>query len=122
MGLATAALVLALGAGPDHTGYAIRYDPGVMERMADVRGIPRQPCMVAYTLARDDDMGRLWLRVKGPVGTLDCLVVDLPDDSKRHRQPLIDRGVIVELGWPSHWICGRGWTGKATECPVKVWR
>lgn len=79
------------------------------------------PCYVAYTLAKDADMAKLWLRIAGPAGTLDCLVVDLPDDSKGHRQPLIDRKVWAELGYPSRWICRKGWTGRAHDCPVKVW-
>lgn len=130
MGLiAKALVVLALGAGamqsarpPDHIGFAVRYDPGVMERRAAAHHAPLASCYVAYTLARDQDMARLWLRVEGPAGALDCLVVDLPDDSKGHRQPLIRRRVWVELGWPSRWICGKGWTGRAKDCKIKVWR
>jgi hypothetical protein len=127
MGLARFALVLALGAGavqmarpPDHTGYAVRYDPGVMERRAKARHAPPAPCYVAYTLATDADMARLWLRIAGPAGTLDCLVVDLPRPG-RDKRNLIRRRVWVELGYRNRWICGEGWTGRARDCEVRVW-
>lgn len=126
MGLARLALVLALGAGavqparsPNHVGYAVRYGPGVMESVARTRHAPPAPCYVAYTLAGDQDMARLWLRIQGPAGTLDCLVVDLPRPG-RDKRNLIKRGVIVELGWPSRWICGEHWSGRARDCRVKV--
>lgn len=125
MGLARAALIiLALGAGrpPDHVGYVARYAPGVMEHVARVRHAPPVPCYVAYTLARDEEIGRLWLRIQGPAGTIRCLVVDLPDDSHGDRQPLIERRVWAEIGWRQRWICGAGWTGRAQGCPVRIWR
>lgn len=134
MGLASAALVvLALGVGqfaparpPDHVGYIVYYGPRVMEARARANdpnyATAPAPCYVSYTLAHDRDMGRLWLRIAGPAGTITCMVVDLPDDSKGHRQPLIDREVWAEIGYRQRWICGAGWSGKASECSVKVWR
>lgn len=92
--------------------------------MARKRGAPPGlGCYVAYTLARDRDMARLWLRVEGPAGALNCLVVDLPyPPPLPDRENLIARGVYVELGYRSKWICGKGWSGRARDCPVKVWR
>lgn len=120
-----AALALALGAAPlgppDHMGFAVRYDPGVMEERAQAHDAPPAGCYVAYTLARDQDMARLWLRVEGPAGALTCLVVDLPDRGKGHDKRLIARQVWVELGYRNRWICGSGWSGRARDCPVKVW-
>lgn len=133
MGLASAALVLALGAGllaqpsrpPDHTGYVVYYNPGVMEGRARANDPAYEtnpaPCYVAYTLAHDRDMGRLWLRIKASYGTIRCLVVDLPDDSQGHRQPLIRRRVWAELGYKDRWICGEHWSGRAKDCPSKIW-
>lgn len=127
MGLAaTALLALAIGAAPlgppDHIGFAVRYDPGVMEGRARARDAPPAACYVAYTLAHDDDMARLWLRVEGPAGTLECLVVDLPDDSTGDRERLLARRVWIEFDFSSgHRACGLHWKGKATECPVRVY-
>jgi hypothetical protein len=131
MGLARAVLViLALGVGaparpPDHVGYVVMYAKNVMERRARANdpayATAPAPCYVSYTLARNRDIARLWLRIKGPKGTIECLVVDLPDDSKYDRQPLIERGVWAEIGWRQRWICGPRWRGKATECPVRIW-
>jgi len=130
MGLASAAvLILALGAGavrpPDHVGYAVMYAENVMEGRAAAHdphyATAPAPCYVAYTLAHDADMARLWVRVEGPAGTLNCLVVDLPDDGQGHRQGLIDRRVWVELGYRNRWICGKGWSGRARDCKVRVW-
>lgn len=135
MGLVRAALlILALGAGhvappalrpPDHVGYVVYYNPGVMEGRARANdpayATHPAPCYVSYTLAHDRDMARLWLRIAGPAGTITCMVVDLPDDSHGDRQPLINRGVWAEIGWRQRWICGAGWSGRARDCPVKVW-
>lgn len=120
------ALAMALGAGSPgwsegwSEGYAVRYAPGRMQQVAANRGIPVQPCMVAWTAARESDIGETWLWVEGPTGTrLRCLVVDLPET--RDRPALVRRRILVELNFGSGAdICGGRWAGKATECPVKV--
>jgi|SRR5215470_387297 len=118
--IAKAALILALGAAPQ-IGYAVRYSENLMERVAAARGIASQPCMVAYTNARDADVGRLWLQVVGPAGNARCLVVDMP--RSRDRPGLVKRRVIVELDHTSGArVCGRGWRGRAAECPVRITR
>lgn len=123
--VATAALVLALGAAPlgpsTHVGYVVYYNPGVMEGRALAHDAPAVGCYVAYTLAHDQDMARLWVQIAGPRGTVRCLVVDLPDDSQGDRERLIGREVWAELGWPSRWICPAGWTGRARDCRVRIW-
>jgi len=124
--------VLALGAGPsaytaqtvrppDHVGFAVRYSPGVMESVARRRGIPWQECMVAWTYARDKDIGRTWLHVEGPAGEANCLVIDLPRPG-RDKRNLIARDIEVELGYRSGArVCGRRWQGRAVECKVRTW-
>ena len=124
IGLVTsAALILALGAGPPtyraQSGFAVMYSKNVMEAVARNRGIAPQACMIAWTAARDVDIGRTWLHIEGPAGTLDCLTVDLPQDVDR--PALEQRGVLVELGYPSRWICGKNWSGRARDCRVRVW-
>jgi hypothetical protein len=123
--LLRAALALSLiSSAPDtrwQTGHAVRYNPGVMRRVAQVRKIPPQRCMVAWTYARSRDMGRVWLEVVGVRTGVSrrCLVVDLPQ--AKHRPALVRRGVVVELDYTSSFaICGRTWTGNARECRVKV--
>lgn len=131
MALARLAIaLLALGAGPparppDHVGYVVYYAEDVMEGRAAANdpnyATAPAPCYVSYTLARDKDMAQLWLRIKAPFGTITCMVVDLPDDSKGHRQPLKDRKVWAEIGWRERWICGKHWTGRAKDCRVQIW-
>lgn len=93
-----------------------------MERVARNRGIEPQPCMVAYTHAKDEDMGVRWLEVEGLATgvTRRCLVIDLPRPG-RDKVSLIRRGVLVEIDAnSSRAICGAAWRGKASECPVRV--
>lgn len=126
---ATAAVILALGVGangpprmPDHVGLGVRYSEGVMGRVATNRGIPWQPHMAAYTYARDEDMGRLWLHIKGPAGETDFLVVDLPRPG-RDKRALIRRGVVAEMDRASGaLVCGEDWDGRALDCEIQVWR
>lgn len=120
-----ALLALALGAGSLEgwtEGRAVRYGETMMARVARNRGIPWQPCMVAYTYAKDADMGRVWLRVEGVKTGIGfrCLVVDIPRPGK-DKANLIKRGIIVELDFrSSQAICGLHWRGAARECPVRV--
>jgi hypothetical protein len=118
--VAGAALVLSLGLTGWETGKAVHYAPNVMEAVAHKRGIAVQPHMLAWSQATDADIGQTWLRVVGPVGTLDALVVDLPQDADR--AALQARGILVELSWGDRWICGAGWSGRARDCAVQVIR
>jgi hypothetical protein len=115
--IAQAALILSLGVAPQ-TGFAVRYGPGVMERVAANRGIAPQACMVAWTAATDADIGERSLIVHGPGGAARCLVIDLPQ--AKDRPALQRRGILVELGYDSRWICGPGWSGRARDCLVRV--
>lgn len=115
------ALALIIGPVPPHEGLAVRYSEGVMEAVAHNRGIPPTDCMVAYTYAEAEDMGKLWLEVEGIATGVRrrCLTADLP---RPHDRPnLIRRNVLVELDANSaRSICGAAWRGKASECPVRV--
>ena len=117
--VAQLALVVAVGTGSVEwqTGLAVRYNVGVMERVARNRGIAPQPCMVAWTHATDKDIGATWLWVDGPAGRRRCLVVDLPQPRDRPR--LVRRGIAVELDYrSSRIVCGTRWEGTARECPI----
>lgn len=118
------ALALIISPAPPEwqEGLAVRYAPGLMARVARNRGIAPTDCMVAYTHARDEDMGARWLDVEGLATgvTRRCLVVDLPRPG-RDKANLIRRGILVELdAASSRAICGAAWRGKASECPVRV--
>jgi hypothetical protein len=93
-----------------------------MERTATLRGIAWQPCMVAWTYAEDEDMGRKVITVEGVKTGVrkSCLVVDLPQPFDR--EALDRRGVAVEMDYHSSLaVCGASWEGAARECPVR-WR
>ena len=117
------ALLISPAPLPDwQTGLAVRYSEGVMENVARNRGIAPEPCMIAYTHATAADMGVTWLEVKGVrTGVRKrCLTVDMPRPG-RDKANLIRRGVLVELDAESgQAVCGASWSGKATECPVRV--
>jgi hypothetical protein len=115
--------MLCVGAGSMNwqAGFAVRYAPGVMQKVALNRRIAPQSCMVAWTHARARDMGETWLDVEGiETGKrLRCLVVDLPHP--KDRPNLIRRGIMVELDYRSSLqICPSGWGGAARECAVRV--
>lgn len=120
MGLARLALVLALGVGgARQEGYAARYAPGVMARVARVRGIASASCMVALTSARRIT-GRQWVLVIGRrTGAARwCKVVDLPRDGDR--QALEQRRIVVELDEESaRSVCGSV-VDPPKACPVRV--
>jgi hypothetical protein len=103
-------------------GLAIRYSLNKMERVAALRGIAWQPCMVAFTYAEDEDMGKKVIVVEGVKTGVrkSCLVVDLPQPFDR--EALVRRGVVVEMDYHSSLaVCGASWQGAARECPIR-WR
>jgi hypothetical protein len=110
-----AALLFSMGM-QIQTGYAVRYDPNVMERVAIVRGMEQQDCMVSSPVF---DIGS-WLYVygKNTKQMLLCQVVDTshPKDKPRHLQ----NNLIVELGYNNAIpICG-GLNVPRRDCAVIV--
>lgn len=113
MGLASAALVLTLGVW--HPAYAVRYDPGVFERTARIRGMSVVGCMAAH---HSLPLGT-WIEVEGPGGKAKARITDTsqPWDKERHQ-----RLKRLEFSYDcSKRICPKGWDGAAAECPV-IWR
>lgn len=103
-------------------GLAVRYAKGKMERVATVRGIVWEPCMVAWTYAKDEDMGQRWIVVEGVKTGVrkSCLVIDIPQPFDR--AALIRRGIAIEMDYfSSREVCGASWQGAARECPIR-WR
>jgi hypothetical protein len=110
---AKAALILALGVW--HEGWAVRYDPGGMERVAGKRGMSIVPCMVAH---HSLPLGT-WVEVEGPAGKAKARVTDVsqPWDAERHK-----RLKRMEFSYRcSLAICLTNWQGAAVECPIS-WR
>ena len=113
MGLASAALILALGVW--HPAYAVRYDPGVFGEVARNRGMPIVSCMAAHHSLQ---LGT-WIEVEGPAGSEVARITDTsaPADRERH---IRTRRIELSYGCSKR-ICGRYWQGAAVECPVD-WR
>ncbi len=124
MGLASAALILALGAGSlgvDRSGWnehiAAHYSKGLMDRVAVRRGLPVTDCMLASPL---HPIGA-WVEVWG-LNTNErqmCQVVDTsqPRDRARHI-----RTRLVELRWESAALLCGNTTLRNDECPVRLRR
>jgi len=113
MGLASAALILTLGFW--HPAYAVRYDPGGMERVAGNRGMSVVSCMAAHPTL---ELGT-WIEVEGPAGTADARVTDTsaPVDRQRHIETQ-----RAEFSYDcAKRLCSVAWEGAAVECPI-VWR
>lgn len=95
--------------------YAVRYAPGLMERVSERRGMEVVGCMVA---SPTHPLGA-WLTITGPTGTrLRCRVTDTsqPRDRARHI-----RTKRIEVDYKSGFVlCGQQWQGKASECPVSI--
>lgn len=113
MGLASAALILALGVW--HGAYAVRYDPGVMGQVARNRGMAIVSCMAAH---HSLPLGT-WIEVEGPAGSEVARITDVsaPGDVDRHKWL---RRIEFSYDCSKH-ICGQHWQGAAAECPVS-WR
>ena len=114
-------LYLLVHAGTfSQSGYAPRYDPGVMERVAIIRHMPKVDCMISSPTL---PLGT-WLYVygKNTKTVLLCRVTDVsaPKDKARH----IRTKRIVELGYTAAIrLCGRkNLNNRPEQCPVTIVR
>jgi hypothetical protein len=118
--LAAILLAVVLYGGEMMSGFAPRYSPGVMERVARNRGMDVAGCMVSSPFY---DIGTRVI-VYGPNTdrALSCTVVDVshPRDRARH----IRTKRITELSYPAALaLCGRKHINHRPEqCPVVVVR
>jgi hypothetical protein len=116
--LAAILLAVVLYGGEMMSGFAPRYSPGVMERVARNRGMDVAGCMVSSPFY---DIGTRVI-VYGPNTdrALSCTVVDVshPRDRARH----IRTKRITELSYPAALaLCGRKHINHRPEqCPVLV--
>jgi hypothetical protein len=118
--LAAILLAVVLYGGEMMSGFAPRYSPGVMERVAARRGLEVAGCLVSSPVY---DIGTRVI-VYGPNTdrALSCTVVDVsaPKDRARH----IRTRRITELSYPAALaLCGRKHINHRPEqCPVVVVR
>jgi hypothetical protein len=118
--LAAILLAVVLYGGEMMSGFAPRYSPGLMERVARNRGMDVEGCMVSSPFY---DIGTRVI-VYGPNTdrALSCTVVDVsaPKDRARH----IRTRRITELSYPAALaLCGRKHINHRPEqCPVVVVR
>jgi hypothetical protein len=118
--LARILLAVVLYGGEMMSGFAPRYSPGLMERVARNRGMDVEGCMVSSPFY---DIGTRVI-VYGPNTdrALSCTVVDVshPRDRARH----IRTKRITELSYPAALaLCGRKHINHRPEqCPVVVVR
>lgn len=114
--ITTAALLLAMGAGYVHEGYAARYDPGVMKMVADNRGLSIESCMISSPLY---DIGE-WVYVYGEVTDerLYCRVTDTSEDIDRKRH--LRTRLYAELNYDAARIICGSVTNSNKECPIKI--
>lgn len=106
------ALLLSLGQG--EVRYAVRYDIGGMERVAERRGLAVSDCMFAHPTLPIGSKASITGLVTGHTEL--CDQRDTSQDVDKERHIRLRR---VELGFnEAHRICPPGWEGKATECAV----
>lgn len=106
-----------------YSGGTAHYGPGVMERVARIRGLPVAEHMCSSPFYRDEYLGR-WLRVESLLTgeIIDCQITDVSQDE--HRQGQIDGGRWLEVGWPTaQQIClnVRVADKSPAECPTRFW-
>ena len=117
--LAVALLALATSSAPEReTRFAVRYAPGVMERVSRNRKLPIVDCMLAHPTL---PLGQwVWIEGQTTGAGRRCRVTDVshPRDKARHI-----RTKRIELDYTSSAaLCGAKWKGKATECPVWLYK
>lgn len=120
MNLIALYIALALLGGDSMEGYAPRYSPGVMERVADIRQMAHAECMVSSAYYPIGTEVYVW--GKRTYTLRKCIVTDVsaPKDKARHRKTKR----IIELGYTEALdICGKKYINSASkECPVIVIR
>ena len=113
-------IALVLLGGESMTGYAPRYDPGVMERVVARRHLPPAACNISsayYGIGTE-----LWVWSWNTKTLRLCRVADVSagKDKARHQQT----GRIIEASYTdADWMCGRQHLNHRPEqCPVTVIR
>jgi hypothetical protein len=111
-------IAASLLGGEVHAGYAPRYSPGVMERVARVRDLAPVDCMVSSP--RYEVGAWIWVYGANTGTLLHCRVTDVSQTRDRARHLRTKRE--VELGFEeAQRLCGASALDKRPEqCPVIV--
>lgn len=118
--LARILVAVAVFGGEMMSGFAPRYSPGVMERVATRRGLAPAGCYVSSPFY---DIGtRVIVYGANTDRALSCVVADVshPRDRARH----IRTRRVVELGYTeAERLCGtKAMRSRPEACPVTVFR
>lgn len=110
-------LAVALLGGEIHEGFAPRYSPGVMERVARARGLPYPACAVSSPYWPVGT--RVWVYGVNVARLERCVVIDVSQARDRARHLRTRR--VAELGAAeAARLCGN--SGRPTDCPIVVVR
>lgn len=101
-------------------GYAPRYDPGVMERVAHNRRMAVVPCMVSSPYYGLGTWVYVWSQNKKILRHCRVTDVSAPQDAPRHKRTRR----IVELSYElAAELCGQEYLhSRPEQCPVTVIR
>ena len=113
-------ILLALAGGESMDGYAPRYDPGVMERVARTRHMDAVPCMVSSPYYPVGTWVYVWSQNKKLLRHCRVTDVSAPQDAPRHKRTKR----IIELRYEQAIeLCGHEYLHSRPEtCPVTVVR
>lgn len=120
MALINVLIALALLGGESMNGFAPRYSPGLMEKVAQRRHMEAVPCMVSSPYYPLGTWVYVWSHNKKILRHCRVTDVSAPQDAPRHKRTKR----IVELSYElAIELCGREYLHSRPEtCPVTVVR
>ena len=120
MALIKILIALALAGGESMNGYAPRYSPGLMERVARNRHMEAVSCMVSSPYYPIGTWVYVWSHNKAILRHCRVTDVSAPQDAPRHKRTKR----IIELSYEmAIEMCGREHLNDRPEqCPVTVLR
>lgn len=118
MALINILIALAMLGGESMDGYAPRYSPGLMERVARNRHMAIVPCMVSSPYYGVGTWVYVWSHNKQILRHCRVTDVSAPQDAPRHKRTRR----IVELSYElARELCGHEFINSRPEaCPVTV--
>lgn len=102
-----------------YKGYAVHYSPGLMERVANKRGLEQAECMISSPLT--NDIGAIII-VESEWGTMACQVTDV--SQPRHRKAQLRTKTYVEFNFEAaKKMCNITKVAEKprTACPITIY-